>query len=574
MSQESPGITVGTLVLGRFEVRERVAAGGFAVIWRAHDRLLGKDVALKVLQSTIADDPAAVEEMKSETLRSRELTHPHIVQTYDFIQDEGVVAIAMEFIDGETTATLAARRPNGCFNPKEIGKWLAEVSDALDYAHSDKGGKRSVVHHDIKPSNLIVDRFGTAKVLDFGIAKTIAETRYQRTGQFAVAGTPPYMSPQQLRGQRPCPSDDIYAFGATVYALLTSKPPFYHGELGMQILQETPPTMNARRTQLRIDEPPIPMEWEEVVASCLAKEPELRPKTMGEVAQGLGLREPSTRRAAPLATPSSSRRARPGAPRVEPKRARRGMGILWAGGGVVAASVLGVAVVPKFIGEGGAPIAEPASRADALGLALPSETPERIVAQDSVLVVATTSMGLGLPAMDVLPRITEQEQTRREAIEREEAGELRVQIPRAIRAGSWEDAALLVEKLSESAPDDPDLPRWSETVRDQLAVRDLVDGYRSAQQALDVNAYQTLWVGLDAEQLESIRRSYADLRSLSITIDDLKVKLSGVTASVSLRERITFDLRGVGLQHTDAMTVLTLRRTIHGWKIVARTTEQ
>ena len=300
MSDELIVVKPGAVLQDRYEIVERVARGGFAIVWRAHDRLLGKDVALKVLHHAIADDEAAVEELKQETLRSRELTHENIVQVYDFLRDGDVVAIAMEYIEGETLSALAAKRPGQCFEPDDLAGWLGDICDALEYAHAERGKKRTVVHHDLKPGNFMVDRYGTVKVLDFGISKTITETQIHHTGQFVVAGTPPYMSPQQLKGQRPCPSDDVYSFGATLYALLTGKPPFFRGDIQVQIPSEIPPSMTERRREFELDLPPVPDDWEKVVATCLAKDAADRPGSMGEIALALGVREPSSRRSVRL----------------------------------------------------------------------------------------------------------------------------------------------------------------------------------------------------------------------------------------------------------------------------------
>lgn len=308
MSDSYRVVKPGLVLQDRYEILERVARGGFAVVWRATDRLLGKEVALKVLHDAIADDEAAVEDLKRETLQSRQLTHENIVQTYDFLQDGNVVAIAMEYIQGETLATLAARQPNRCFEPAGLAEWVGGICDALDYAHSERGAKRTIVHHDLKPGNFMVDQYGHVKVLDFGISKNVAETKYEHTGQFAIAGTPPYMSPQQLRGQRPRPSDDVYSLGATLYALLTSRPPFYRGDIQLQIPHDVPPSMTDRRRELEIDAPPLPADWEEIVAACLAKEPGDRPATMGEIAVRLGLREPTSR------SPATARPAAPASP--------------------------------------------------------------------------------------------------------------------------------------------------------------------------------------------------------------------------------------------------------------------
>ena len=567
-------IRPGTIVLGRFEIRERVARGGFAVVWRAHDRLLGKDVALKVLQTSIAEDPAAVEELKRETLRSRELTHPHIVQTYDFVQDGSVVALAMEFVDGATMATLAAQRPNGCFNPRDVAAWLADVCDALDYAHSEKGGKRSVIHHDLKPSNFMVDRFGTAKVLDFGIAKGVAETRYQHTGQFAVAGTPPYMSPQQLLGQRPRPSDDIYSMGATIYALLTGKPPFYRGDLAMQIGNEIAPTMNRRRAELEIDEPPIPQEWEETVVACLAKDPEHRPKAMNEVAVRLGVREPSTRRVAP-ATVRDAGTARPKTDR--PKTARRAGTVAasprrtWL---TISTSLLLATGILLWPAGGGESWREPASFdephvADVAPVTKPRTQPilADVGGLPSFGVLADTPLN-GLVAR----QLDNQERVSRERAER--VASLREDVARAIRASAWDDAAQLLPELAALAPDDADVAASLRTVEDQRGIRDLLDRYRAAQEALDADAYKRLWVGLDEQKLTALRRSYADLQFLSLSIQDVQTRVGATTATVRFHESIAFALNGLERQATEANTTLTLQRTSAGWRIAARSSEQ
>ncbi|MFN8177529.1 MAG: protein kinase [bacterium] len=613
MSNDSK-IQVGSLVLSRFEIRERIARGGFAVVWKANDRLLGKDVALKVLQTSIADDPAAIEEMKRETLRSRELTHPNIVQTYDFVQDGPVVAIAMELIDGDTMATLAAQRPNGCFNPPEIAGWLADICDALDFAHSEKGSKKPVVHHDLKPSNFIVDRYGTAKVLDFGISKNIAETQFQHTGQFAVAGTPPYMSPQQLRGKSPKPSDDIYSFGATVYALLARKPPFFRGDIPTQIMKEIPPTMNARRTELGIDEPPIPMEWEETIASCLRKEPELRPKTIAEVAVSLGIREPSSRRTAAAVDPSSRR----GVPSTDPSSKRlREAGAdpssrrlraaeasadhpssrrLKAAGEETTRGTFRRRQRAKRVAHALSAFAVLAAVGFVLWPCGPSEGPEpKIVSsarpprsstageQVGDAVSADAAGGTGFVFPDNAQRRADAAAAEKEAKERAEKEaqerearrtELHADVSRAIGAGAWRDAGQLLPELLKLAPDDPEVAKWATTVGDQLAVRDVVQGYRMAQEARDADAYASLWAGLDDKALRALRNSYAGIRTLSLAIDDLTVRVGASTATVRFRERITFDLKGVGNQTTDAVTVLTLQKNATGWKIAARDTEQ
>lgn len=617
----------GALVMARFEIGDRVARGGFATVWRAHDRLLGKDVALKVLRLEIADDPGAVEEMKRETLQSRELRHPHIVHTYDFVQDRGVVAIAMEYIDGDTLSTLASKRPNGCFDPPDISQWMADICDALEYAHSERGGKKPMVHHDIKPGNFMVDRHGVAKVLDFGISKTMTETRFQHTGKFVVAGTPPYMSPQQIGGSRPRPSDDIYSLGATMYALLTSKPPFYRGDLQLQISSDVPPSMNARRQDLGIEGPAIAPEWEEAIAACLAKAPEGRPATIAEVGVRLGIRESSSRRpvAAIAPVPESRQTLVMASPEPSPRRAWRIPALIAGGAATVVAVVL---LWPRESPQRDAapevkesapitrtepPLQEPepaaatpagpksssTSAPTSPPPANPMPTPEgkptapnddallratriREVRQEIERAIASARWDAaaqhlaelrGLAPTD--PDLATWTRNVREAQERAaRATELSTAIPAAMAGGDWEGAQRLTEELRRLSPAHQRLAAWSAVVEDQLAVRGLVDRYRHAQEALDVEAYRSLWAELREDQIQKIRRSFADMLSQVVGVDGLTAEISGETANLRFHETRSYQLRAGGKQSTDGVTLLTLTKAGGQWRITARTTER
>jgi serine/threonine protein kinase len=135
-----------------------------------------------------------------------------------------------------------------------------------------------IAHRDLKPRNLMVTREGRLKVADFGIASSLAETMSGVSIRHDAAGTPPFMSPQQARGERPTSADDIYAVGATLYDLLTGKPPFFRGDIIGQLMHEVPHKMNDRRAELGVTgRAPIPPAWERVVAACLAKDAALRP---------------------------------------------------------------------------------------------------------------------------------------------------------------------------------------------------------------------------------------------------------------------------------------------------------
>jgi len=285
------GLGAGGRVFGRYTLEAVAGRGGMGVVWRAHDNELERTVALKFLPEAVASDPEAVRDLKRETKRCLELTHPHIVRVYDFVQDGAIAAIAMEFVDGESLAKRKAESAGGCLPAGEIAPLVAELCAALDYAHT----RARVVHRDLKPANLLVTRTGELKITDFGIARSLTESRTRLTGQSSTSGTLPYMSPQQLAGDKPSETDDIYALGATIYDLLTGKPPFYRGDMASMIIQireRLPAPLEEHRIDAGCEGAAIPDRWAKVVIACLDKNAAGRPRSAGEVAQRLGLAAP------------------------------------------------------------------------------------------------------------------------------------------------------------------------------------------------------------------------------------------------------------------------------------------
>jgi len=236
-------------------------------------------------------DRAVFEQLKRETKRNLELTHKNIVRIYDFAHDERSACISMEYIDGETLSNLRAQKERKVFEPDEIGPWTSQLCDALDYAHNHA----KIIHRDLKPANLMVNQRGDLKVSDFGIARSLGDTVSRLTMEQGRSGTLVYMSPQQLDGERATHLDDIYSLGATLYDLLTSKPPFYSGNIDRQIHERSAPSMTNRRKDLNIEPALVPRVWEDAVAACLAKDPMERPQSAAEVAQRLQVSSPQTR---------------------------------------------------------------------------------------------------------------------------------------------------------------------------------------------------------------------------------------------------------------------------------------
>jgi hypothetical protein len=278
------GFSPGQKVFARYTLRKILGRGGMGVVWLARDEELERDVALKFLPEVVAMDKQAILELKRETRRSLELTHSHIIRIYDFVQDGRTAAISMEYVAGDTLAALKLDQPHQCYAAVDLAKWVRQLCEALDYAH----GKAQVVHRDLKPANLMIDARGDLKVADFGIAASVSDSVSRVSNQAGSSGTPVYMSPQQMMGEKPAVSDDIYSLGATLYDLLTGRPPFHSGNIIAQVQAKVPPPVSERLRDAGIDRP-VPPEWDQAIAACLAKDAEARPKSAREMAQLLGV---------------------------------------------------------------------------------------------------------------------------------------------------------------------------------------------------------------------------------------------------------------------------------------------
>src|SRR5207253_6765771 len=278
----------GQTVFGRFKLVKVLGRGGMGIVWLARDEELERHVALKFLPDLMIHDRAVLDQLKRETKRCLELTHPRIVRIHDFVHDERSGCISMEYIDGETLSNLRSEEERKVFEPYAIADWIGQLCDALDYAHTHA----KVIHRDLKPANLMVNQSGDLKVTDFGIARSLVDSASRLTLEQSRSGTLSYMSPQQLAGDRGTHLDDIYSLGATLYDLLTSKPPFYCGNIDRQIHERVAPPMTERRKEFNIEPALVPPVWEETVAACLAKDPAKRPQSAAEVGQRLQLASP------------------------------------------------------------------------------------------------------------------------------------------------------------------------------------------------------------------------------------------------------------------------------------------
>jgi hypothetical protein len=324
-------------MLDHYRLTEQVGQGGMATVYRARDTRNDVDVAIKVLSPTISDDRRFVRRFRREAGLLVRLKHPNIVHVLDYGESHGLIYLVMPFVAGDT---LSDRINKGKLSVQESGRWVGEITSALQFAH-DKG----VVHRDVKPSNVLIDSSGKAMLTDFGLARFI-EGSNTLTGSMMM-GTPAYVSPEQGRGQKLDGRSDQYSLGVILYQMATGRLPFEGDSpmatVLMQIQEPVPRPSRFNRN--------LPLGIERVIIKCLAKDPANRFDSMtalneafqaalrGESLAGLDL---SPTVAAPgLVLP---------APRVAGPPRRRG-GVFW----MLLASIpvliaLGIMVVPSMLG--------------------------------------------------------------------------------------------------------------------------------------------------------------------------------------------------------------------------------
>jgi uncharacterized delta-60 repeat protein len=281
-SHLAPGFLVGG---GRFALLKQIGEGGMGTVWLAQDERLNERVALKFLSANFRTDATALSTLRLETQKSRKLTHPNIIRIHDLYESPDEVAfISMEYVEGMDLAQLRAQQPNGVFTWEFLQPIVKQLCDALDYAHGE-----DVVHRDLKPSNMILDARGRLKLADFGLAGLTTDpyASVRPEGYFA-GGTIQYMSPQQLEGLPAGIRDDIYALGVTLYELVTSRTPFYSGDVATQIRSLTVPPITDRLEEFDIKNE-IPRDVRALILACLSKDPEKRPVSARAVAEWIGL---------------------------------------------------------------------------------------------------------------------------------------------------------------------------------------------------------------------------------------------------------------------------------------------
>ena len=260
----------------RYQVGDTLGFGGMSEVHRGRDLRLGRDVAIKVLRADLARDPSFQARFRREAQNAASLNHPAIVAVYDTGETQGetgpVPYIVMEYVDGETLRDLLRRE--GPLQPKRAMEIVADICAALDFSH-----RHGIVHRDIKPANVMLTRGGAVKVMDFGIARAVADGQATMTATAAVIGTAQYLSPEQARGEAVDARSDVYATGCVLYELLTGSPPFTGDSpvaVAYQHVREEPKAPSSVK-------PGLPQEMDAIVLKALNKNPLNRYQTAAEM---------------------------------------------------------------------------------------------------------------------------------------------------------------------------------------------------------------------------------------------------------------------------------------------------
>jgi len=265
---------VGELIAGRYELEELVGSGGMSSVYRAHDKLLERTVALKVLHEQFMRDDAYVERFRREARAVAQLAHPNIVTVIDRGEQGGRQFIVFEYVDGMNLKELLDQE--GPLDPREAIELSLQVARGLAFAHEN-----GLVHRDVKPQNVLIDAEGRAKVTDFGIAHALDVDGMTITG--TIMGSSNYIAPEQARGEPVDEQSDIYSLGCVLYELLTGDVPFDGDNfvaVAMRHVNDPVPTVGEVRRDI-----PAHLDW--TVERAMAKENDERFASMSEFAAEL-----------------------------------------------------------------------------------------------------------------------------------------------------------------------------------------------------------------------------------------------------------------------------------------------
>lgn len=251
---------IGHELGGRYQIIERIGGGGMALVYKAHDVLLNRNVAIKVLRQQFVNDEEFIRRFRREAQSAASLSHPNVVSVYDVGQEDDIHYIVMEYVEGQNLNEIIKERAP--LQVDEAIRIASQIADALDHAHHNQ-----IIHRDIKPHNILIGRNGRVKVTDFGIARAVTSTTITQTG--SVVGSVHYFSPEHAKGVATGEKSDLYSLGIVLYQMLTGRLPF---------LGESPISVALKHLQEHFEEPRsvnpmIPQSVENIIIKSMRKNP-------------------------------------------------------------------------------------------------------------------------------------------------------------------------------------------------------------------------------------------------------------------------------------------------------------
>lgn len=265
---------IGHELGGRYEIIERIGGGGMALVYKAHDILLGRNVAIKVLRQQFVHDEEFIRRFRREAQSAASLSHSNVVSIYDVGQEEDIHYIVMEYVEGHNLDEIIKERAP--LQVDEAVRIASQICDALDHAHQNQ-----IIHRDIKPHNIMIGRNGRVKVTDFGIARAVTATTITQTG--SVVGSVHYFSPEHAKGVVTGEKSDLYSLGIVLYQMLTARLPFWG---------ESPISVALKHLQEEFEEPRdvnplIPQSVENIILKSMRKNPQERYQSAKEMLRDL-----------------------------------------------------------------------------------------------------------------------------------------------------------------------------------------------------------------------------------------------------------------------------------------------
>jgi serine/threonine protein kinase len=555
--------------VSHYRIVRELGAGGMGVVFAAEDVRLGRQVAIKFVPDAMADDKQLFERLRSEARTASALNHPNICILHDIGDDEGRPFIVMELLQGRTLRERLTAGPLKVHETLEIG---IQVADALDAAH-----RQHIIHRDIKPANLFLTERGSVKVLDFGLAKVVAQQPSALTAAPTglttagmTLGTVSYMSPEQVTGDPLDGRSDLFSFGVVLYECVTGHQPF-KGKTSGVILSEI---LNRVPASPLVLNPELPLRLQEIITNCLEKDRELRYQDAAALRTDLK-RLKRDLESGPRSTSQTAIPIETALPAAEPK-ARKKYGPVVAAIAIVStfAALYVFRALPRDRDDEPAiPSAQSApkpldDRAAATPRALPE--PAATIAAPPQLSVAppptTTSRNV-----DPAPERRQQEPARivpsppslapplvAETLPSPVPAPVPPPVPVAPQAETPKSApapAAPIQQATVPAPDD-----------DDTVIRRVIASYARAIESKDLDAFRAVKPNLSDAEQRRLQDSFSAVASQKVDITVLSIEHRASTALVKVRRRDTLTAGGRA-QTSDSQQTMTLVRSGAGWVI-------